>query len=277
VVGLTGGIASGKSSVSQLLVSHGIPIVDADILARRVVEPGTSPHAQIVATFGSEVLLRDGSRAIDRKRLGEVVFNDEHKRKLLNAIVHPAVRREMIWDVARYWLTGHKVCVVDVPLLIEVGLWKYVSKVVLVYCSKDIQLQRLMRRDRIPQAAATARINSQLPLTSKLEYSDHVIDNSGSLVDLETQVASLVKRLKRDAGCMWVINWLIPLIGLVAGLLRLLWRSIRRRRRHGPPATLGEGEESPLAQSGCKDPILNKLKRSSTIYLCFTISHRCRF
>lgn len=133
VVGLTGGIASGKSAVSHILASHGIPIVDADVLARRVVEPGTSGHAQIVSTFGNDVLLKDGSRAIDRARLGEIIFNDERQRKLLNAIVHPAVRREMIWEVARYWLAGHKVCVLDVPLLIEAGLWKWCSKVVVVY------------------------------------------------------------------------------------------------------------------------------------------------
>lgn len=132
-MGLTGGIASGKSTVSHLLASQGIPIVDADLLARRVVEPGTSAHAQIVATFGNDVLLKDGSRAIDRARLGEIIFNDDQQRKLLNGIVHPAVRREMVWDVARYWLTGHKICVVDVPLLIEAGLWKYCSKVVVVY------------------------------------------------------------------------------------------------------------------------------------------------
>jgi dephospho-CoA kinase len=116
-----------------LIASHGIPVVDADVLARRVVEPGTSPYAQIVSTFGNDVILKDGSRAINRARLGEIVFNDERQRKLLNAIVHPAVRREMIWEVARYWLTGHKVCVVDVPLLIEAGMWKYCSKVVVVY------------------------------------------------------------------------------------------------------------------------------------------------
>jgi len=133
VVGLTGGIASGKSTVSHLIASHGIPVVDADVLARRVVEPGTSPYAQIVSTFGNDVILKDGSRAIDRARLGEIVFNDERQRKLLNAIVHPAVRREMIWEVARYWLTGHKVCIIDVPLLIEAGMWKYCSKVVVVY------------------------------------------------------------------------------------------------------------------------------------------------
>lgn len=132
-MGLTGGIASGKSTVSRSLAAQGIPVVDADLLARRVVEPGTSAHAQIVSTFGAEILLKDGSQSIDRARLGEIIFNDEKQRKLLNGIVHPAVRSEMIWEIARYWLTGHKLCVVDVPLLIEAGFWKWCSKVVVVY------------------------------------------------------------------------------------------------------------------------------------------------
>jgi len=233
VIGLTGGIASGKSAVSHLFASHGIPIVDADILARRVVEPGTSPYAQIVATFGREVLLKDGSQGLDRPKLGEIVFNDERKRKLLNAIVHPAVRWEMIWDVARYWLAGHKICILDVPLLIESGIWKWVAKVVVVYCSRDIQLQRLVQRDGSTQAAALARLNSQLPLASKLEYSDHVIDNSGSLQDLDGQVASLVHRFQKEAGWSWVISWLIPPVGLLVGLWILSWKAVKRRNRRG--------------------------------------------
>lgn len=133
VVGLTGGIASGKSTVSQLLSSHGLPIVDADLLARRVVEPGQPAYKRIVALFGTAILLRDGRDGLDRAKLGEVVFNDAGKRAKLNAIVHPAVRREMIWEVAKCWLGGHKVCIVDVPLLVEAGMWKWVGKVVVVY------------------------------------------------------------------------------------------------------------------------------------------------
>jgi len=147
----------------------------------------------------------------------------------------------MIWDVARYWLAGHKVCVVDVPLLIEAGIWKWVAKVVVVYCSKDIQLQRLMRRDQCTQTAALARLNAQLPLASKLEYSDHVIDNSGSLQDLEGQVASLVLRFRKAAGWSWVVNWLVPPVGLLVGLWRLSWRSVRRRNRRGTRRDQAEG------------------------------------
>lgn len=131
VIGLTGGIATGKSTVSSLLKAAGIPIIDADIIARQVVEPGTPALAKIQATFGNEVLFPDGS--LDRKKLGSIIFNDEVKRKQLNKIVHPAVRKAMLWQMLGYWIKGYKYCVMDVPLLIEGGLWQWVGLVVVVY------------------------------------------------------------------------------------------------------------------------------------------------
>jgi dephospho-CoA kinase len=131
VVGLTGGIASGKSTVSSLLQARNIPVIDADVLAREAVLPGTPGLKKIVKYFGPSVLLQDGS--LDRKKLGSVVFNDDVKRRKLNSIVHPAVRWAMFWSILRCWVKGHKFCIVDVPLLIESGLWKWVGKVVLVY------------------------------------------------------------------------------------------------------------------------------------------------
>ena len=131
VVGLTGGIATGKSTVSSLLKAAHVPIVDADIIARQVVEPGTSSLAKIQATFGDEVLFPDGT--LDRKKLGSIIFNDEVKRRQLNKIVHPAVKKAMLWQVLGYWIRGYKYCVMDVPLLIEGGLWKWVGLVVVVY------------------------------------------------------------------------------------------------------------------------------------------------
>jgi dephospho-CoA kinase len=101
------------------------------------------------------------------------------------------------------------------------------------HSSKDIQLQRLMHRDKCTQQAALARLNAQMPLASKLEYSDHVLDNSGSLTELEEQVNALVARFRRDAGWSWVISWLLPPVGLIMGLWRLSWRSVGRRRRRG--------------------------------------------
>ncbi|KZP18320.1 dephospho-CoA kinase [Athelia psychrophila] len=132
VIGLTGGIATGKSSVSSLLAAHSIPVVDADLLAREVVAPGTPGLRAIARAFGAEnVLLPSGE--LDRKALGAIIFADAQKRKVLNGIVHPAVRRALLWGVVRAWLRGERVCVLDVPLLIEGPMWKLVSKVVVVY------------------------------------------------------------------------------------------------------------------------------------------------
>ena len=131
MIGLTGGIATGKSTVSALLRAHNVPVVDADVLARKVVEPGTPALTAIVRAFGPEVLIPDGT--LDRPKLGRIVFADEAKRKQLNAIVHPAVRRAMFWSILRCWWRGERVCILDVPLLIEGGLWKWVGKVVVVY------------------------------------------------------------------------------------------------------------------------------------------------
>ena len=132
VIGLTGGIASGKSTTSKLLSNaHRIPVIDADFLAMQAVSPGTRGLSRVVAAFGPSVLLPDGS--LDRKKLGTVIFHNEERRRALNSIVHPAVKWAMVKAVVKCWVTGAKVCVLDVPLLIETGLWRWVGKVVLVY------------------------------------------------------------------------------------------------------------------------------------------------
>ncbi|KAI0647443.1 dephospho-CoA kinase-domain-containing protein [Trametes meyenii] len=228
VVGLTGSIATGKSTVASLLRAYNLPIVDADVLARKVVEPGTPALAQIVRAFGASILREDGT--LNRERLGHIVFHDETKRRELNAIVHPAVRREMFWSVLRCWWRGERVCVLDVPLLIEGGLWKWVGKVIVVYCSAEIQLQRLMKRDKSSREAATSRLNAQLPITEKVEYADVVVDNSGSLQDLEQQVDQLVQRLLNEAGWSWRLSWLFPPWGVASAVWSLSWRALRRSR-----------------------------------------------
>jgi len=162
VVGLTGGIATGKSTVAALLASHDIPIIDADLIARRVVEPGTRAHKQIVKAFGKGVLLPSSvnpthfgsdlnsdeqdwyTRPIDRKKLGSIIFNDEKQRKILNRIVHPAVTRATVWGVLKAWVRGEKVVVVDVPLLIEGGLWKWMGRIIVVYWYVWISLVRFV-------------------------------------------------------------------------------------------------------------------------------------
>ncbi|KAJ3799764.1 dephospho-CoA kinase [Lentinula aff. detonsa] len=244
VIGLTGGIATGKSTVSKLLKERHVPVIDADVIARQVVEPGTSGLAKIVKTFGDGILLPDGQ--LDRKALGSIIFNDEQKRKQLNAIVHPAVRRAMFWGVVKYWLKGHRICVMDVPLLIEGPLWKLVYKVVLVYwrvfspvstqnrltvisSPPDIQLQRLMLRDNSTQEDASSRLNSQIPIDDKLRYADDRIDNLGGIEELNAKIDEFVIRLRKEAGWSWVLSWLIPPYGVVSATCILAWRAIWRR------------------------------------------------
>ncbi|KAI0035049.1 CoaE-domain-containing protein, partial [Vararia minispora EC-137] len=229
VIGLTGGIATGKSTVSSILAARGLPIIDADVLAREVVQPGTRAHRAIVREFGTGVLLPDGS--LDRPKLGAVVFNDERKRRALNAIVHPAVRYGMLWAVIKCWMRGERVCVLDVPLLIEAGFWRWVGKIVVVYCSAEIQMQRLQQRDGSPREAAQARIQAQMPIADKLEYADAVIDNSGGRSELETQVDGFVRKLDREVGeLVWRLD-IFPPFGLASAALTVFWRWMRHAKR----------------------------------------------
>jgi len=238
VVGLTGGIATGKSTVSNLLREANLPIIDADVLAREVVQPGTRALRQIVAHFGTDILQADGT--LNRAKLGAIVFAAEGQRKKLNSIVHPAVRRAMFWALLKCWLRGESVCVLDVPLLIEGGLWKWVGAVVVVYCSPELQLQRLMARDGSTRENALARLNAQLPIVEKVEYADYVVDNSGSMQDLRGQVDALLSKLRKRAGWTWRLNWLIPPLGLISAAWSLGWRAVAWSRRKvvvKPPRT----------------------------------------
>ncbi|GAA6011032.1 hypothetical protein JCM10207_005471 [Rhodosporidiobolus poonsookiae] len=222
VVGLTGGIASGKSTVSNLLKQLGLPVIDLDVLARVAVEPDSYALGALVKHFGSSILRDDGT--LNREKLGAIVFNDEKERKVLNAIVHPAVRRLLAWELVKAWLRGERVCIVDAPLLIEAGLWKMCGAIVVVYCSEILQLQRLRTRNNLSLADAQSRLSSQAPLTSKLNYADFVIDNSGPVGDLQAQVDRVISKLRHRAGWSWVLSWLVPPIGLLRAALRIGWR-----------------------------------------------------
>ncbi|KAF9022203.1 CoaE-domain-containing protein [Hymenopellis radicata] len=227
VVGLTGGIATGKSTVSSILREKGVPIVDADVIARRVVEPGSKGLKKIVAFFGDQVLLPDGS--LDRKQLGSIIFNDDVKRRKLNGILHPAIRRTMLWEVVKYWLKGNKYCVLDVPLLIEGPLWKLVAQVAVVHCPEDVQLERLMRRDGSTREEASSRLLSQLSITEKVKYADIAIDNSGSREDLKNQVNVFVDGMRKSAGWSWSLSWLVPPFGILSAVCILSLRALKRR------------------------------------------------
>ncbi|WP_100331815.1 dephospho-CoA kinase [Bacillus xiapuensis] len=186
VIGLTGGIASGKSTVSRMLKKMDYAVIDADIAARAAVEPGEPAHSQIVEAFGEDILQPDGT--LNRAKLGERVFNDEAERKKLNEIVHPAVRRKMLEEKAAAVQSGKQTIFMDIPLLFESRLTWMVDKVIVVFADKEVQLRRLMARNGLDEQAAKARIASQLPLSDKVRQADAVIDNNGTIEETRKQL-----------------------------------------------------------------------------------------
>ncbi|MBW0489364.1 hypothetical protein O181_029079 [Austropuccinia psidii MF-1] len=226
VIGLTGGIASGKSTVSGLIKSYDIPVIDLDELAREVVEPGSSALISIQRHFPNEVdLINPNNGTLNRERLGQIIFHDSIQRKWLDNLLHPRIRRLLLVRLIKIWLMGAKACVIDSPLLIETGMWKFCGKVVVVYCSEELQLQRLQHRNHLARSAAKARIESQLPLKSKLHFADYILDNSGQLQDLVRQVESLVRKIDKSTNrLIWLINWLLPPAGILNGLITIVWR-----------------------------------------------------
>ncbi|MDH5160430.1 dephospho-CoA kinase [Heyndrickxia oleronia] len=192
IIGLTGGIASGKSTVSNLLRRKGFAIVDADIAARKVVEIGEDAYKQIVEAFGPEILQQDQN--LDRKKLGTIVFHDEEKRLMLNQIVHPAVREYMQKEKETALKQGKETVIMDIPLLFESNLGYMVDQTILVYVEQSIQLQRLMDRNHFTKAEAMARIQSQMPLEEKIEKSDAVINNNGTIDETEQQLDEIITK-----------------------------------------------------------------------------------
>ena len=191
VIGLTGGIASGKSTVSTMFKEMNIPVVDADVEARLAVMKGEAAYFQIIDTFGKDILL-DGE--IDRQELGSIIFHQEEKRKLLNEIVHPEVRKRMMEQVEKAQQTGEEVIVLDIPLLFESKLTYMVEKTILVYVDYDIQLERLMKRNSLSIDDAKARIQSQMPLNEKIKLADAVINNNGSIEETKKQLINVLSQ-----------------------------------------------------------------------------------
>lgn len=194
LVGLTGGIASGKSTVSRLLADRGAVIVDADEIARRAVEPGTPAWSKIVEHFGPEVLLPD--KRINRPLLGRIVFEDQTKRALLNEIVHPVVMREMAERLEELRPT-EAIVVCDVPLLVEVGAVDAFDVVVVVSSDVEEQIDRMKRDRGMDRRDALSRIEAQAPLQDKQSVADIVVENNGSIAELEGDVAALWDELTR--------------------------------------------------------------------------------
>lgn len=230
ILGLTGGIATGKSTVSSHLRSeHNIPIIDADVIARQVVEPGTPAYAKIVAHFQDKVpdlLLppaeqdkalstnTPGPRYLNRPALGRAIFGNEKERLFLNSVVHPAVRREMLRQAVVAYLRGHDIVVLDVPLLFESKLDRFCSTSVVVACSPELEFTRLRARDaHLTEEDARQRIASQMDLDVKRSKAGLVIENDGTLEELKARVDEVVEKVK-PSKVSTLVAWLGPPVAL---------------------------------------------------------------
>ena len=191
ILGLTGGIATGKSTVSRYLAEKGYPIVDADLIARRVVEPETEGLAKIVAHFGQGIIKKDGS--LDREKLGALVFSQPEKRLTLNAILSQYIRRAIEEETAALVNEKHPLVVLDIPLLYEVGYESDCDAVMVVYTTVEEQLKRLMTRNQLTEEEALNRIASQKSIEDKKMRADSVIDNNGARDQTYEQVETWLK------------------------------------------------------------------------------------
>jgi dephospho-CoA kinase len=197
LAGLTGGIATGKSTVSAMFAHLGARVIDADLLAREVVAPGQRAHAEIVQAFGPEILQADGY--LDRKRLGAIVFADTDKRKRLEQITHPAIRLRQQRILSVYEEEAFEGVVIwDAALLLESSGAKDIDRVVVVVTDPATELTRLMARDALGEDEARRRMASQMPVADKAKLADYVIDNSGSRAETERQVRDVYRALLRD-------------------------------------------------------------------------------
>jgi dephospho-CoA kinase len=190
IIGLTGGIASGKSTIANMLKNEGITVIDADVESRLAVEQGEEAYHHIVNHFSKSILLEDGS--INRAKLGEIIFNNKEERMKLNEIVHPAIRKRMLQKKESAKNHGEAIIIMDIPLLFESKFTELVDKTLLVFVDEDIQLQRLMERNHYSKQEALARIHSQMPLAEKKRLADVVIDNNGSLEQTGLQLKNVL-------------------------------------------------------------------------------------
>lgn len=198
VVGLTGGIGSGKSTVGSIIAESGIPVIDTDRVTHNLLDDRNSAvHRQVVELFGKDVLGPTGT--IDRKKLGEAVFDKPHSKQLraLESVLHPAIAQSVTNRLRSLGKAGERIVVLEVPLLVEAGWTKLVDLVVVVDCDEDVQFGRYMERTGADHNEAQSRIASQTSREDRRQVADHVLDNSGSISFLEEQTESLVASLNR--------------------------------------------------------------------------------
>lgn len=214
IIAITGGIATGKSTVSQIFLNNGIPVIDADKIAREIVQPGTTCWHKIRQVFGDEIILP--TKQINREALGRAIFNDKQLRGKLNQITHPVIHRTICLQVFKHFLSGRSWIVLDLPLLFETGiLMEFIYKIVTVSCDTDTQLNRLMQRNEYSIEDAKKRIDAQMPLEKKCEQSNFVIDNSGS-IEATREAALRIVQLMNDSKHHWRNR--VTILGILLGL-----------------------------------------------------------
>lgn len=230
IVALTGGLATGKSTVLSIFRENGIAVIDADEVAKKVLEPGTNAWQELRAYFGDEVLLPDGT--VNRVRLGELVFDDIEKRRRLNAITHPRIQSAMIKMAMKYFFSGHKYIVMEVPLLFETEkMLTFMHKIITVICEDHQQLERLCLRSSLTEVMAKKRISCQMPLEDKVAKSHFVIDNSGDLTYTRHQTESIIRLLRRSK-FTWYFRaiFFIAFLSVVFGVGHVVYNMIDNRK-----------------------------------------------
>lgn len=192
-IGLTGGIASGKSTVIRFLQDMGLATLSLDEISHQILLPGTSGYCEVLAIFGQNILLP--SKEINRQALGQIIFGDCEKRKKLEKITHPLIIQEMCREISKLEKAGENVVIVEVPLLVEAGMMEEFDQIWLVYADEEQQLARLRSRDGLKIGDAELRLKAQLPLKEKRAYADEIIHNTGDLEILKTQLKNLWRKI----------------------------------------------------------------------------------
>ena len=193
VIGLTGGIASGKTTVCKFIEKNGYQVIDSDKVSRELSEKGMPCFNAIISTFGEEYLSFDGE--IDRKKLGELIFGDFKSKELLNSITHPIIIDELVRRINN---VEEGIIFIEIPLLYECKLEYLCDKIICVYLAKDIQVKRLMARDGIDEAYANLKIDSQMDLNIKKSLADFVVDTSKEYIEIEQQILEIIKKIKGE-------------------------------------------------------------------------------
>ena len=198
VIGLTGSIATGKSTVVEWFKTKHVPVIDADQIAREIVEPGKPILMRLKETFGEAIIQTDGS--LDRALLGQMIFNDDTLRQKLDDLMHPAIVKEMVARRDKYLNQNEPLIILDIPLLFEGGLTDLVDRIMVVYTTEPVQLERLMNRNKLSKQEATQRIKTQWSIEKKKTLAADVIDNNGSIEETYQQCDALYQKYLLEEG-----------------------------------------------------------------------------